>query len=389
MVRISCSGKFHAFNLAEELEKNSKLESFWTTYYSKKNIFFNKFVSRKDSEIIPIEKVHTNIPLAIAIKSYEMPHLWNEIFDRWVCRNIEEDNEAYKIFIGWSGMSSNSLKRLKSMNKITILERGSAHILHQNQILKEEYKKFGKEFTIEPNVIKKELEEYDIADFISIPSLFVKNSFVEYGISENKLFLNNYGSDSSFFTPPTEIIPTPKNKFRILYLGRLSIQKGLIYLFEALELLKKKYPFIEATFIGSIDDDFNSTVLEFQRRNNNWTFHGHTPHSLLLPHLHSCDVAVQSSLQDGFSMVIAQLLSAGLPVITTTNTGGKDLIKEGENGFVIPIRSAQAIESRISDLIDNPDILFRLKKNLNLPINPYSWDDYGVRWNHWLNSLQF
>ena len=60
------------------------------------------------------------------------------------------------------------------------------------------YKKFGIDFHINKKVIEKELQEYEEADCIAVPSHFVKNSFLEYGFDEKKLFHNPYGTSAYF-----------------------------------------------------------------------------------------------------------------------------------------------------------------------------------------------
>ena len=49
-------------------------------------------------------------------------------------------------------------------------------------ILHEEHRKFGLQFNVHPAVVEKELKEYEEADFISIPSNFVRTSFIEHGV---------------------------------------------------------------------------------------------------------------------------------------------------------------------------------------------------------------
>ena len=108
---------------------------------------------------------------------------------------------------------------------VTILERGSTHILFQNMILKEEYKKFGKEFSIHPAVIKKELQEYKEADYISVPSFFVRDSFTAQGIQEEKLLVNPFGSNK-YFSPANKDPQCRKKEIPDCISGNCFYQKG-------------------------------------------------------------------------------------------------------------------------------------------------------------------
>lgn len=388
MVIVSCSTKFHAFNLAEQLERHRQLTGLWTTYAYQKNTFAQKFVSRVDTEQIPAEKIHTALPLAAAMKLYPKPELWNELHDRWVAQSIKNQADAYKVLIGWSGMCSKTLAQAKKSGKIAIVERGSSHILYQDKLLKQEYKKFGINFFVHPEVIKKELQEYETADYISIPSIFVKNSFLAYNIPEHKLIQNPYGCNMSLFAQAAGMRSEhPEGKFVILYLGRLSIRKGLIYLFRALEAIQTKFLQVEPWFIGSVEADFEKTVSEYRTRNPHWKFHGHIQQTLLPAYLSQCSVAVQPSLEEGLSMVIPQLLSSGIPVVATRNSGGEDIIEDGKTGFVIPIEDPKAIEEKLALLANSPDLLNILRTNLSAQSFNYSWDQYGNRWNEAVQKL--
>ena len=339
-----------------------------------------RFAGRVDKENIPVEKIATAIPLAVGMKLREAPHFWNDLFDRWVAGRLPSTARC-RVFIGWSGMSLHALRAAKKQGKVTVIERGSSHIQYQDKILNEEYGKFGIHFNIDPRTVEKELKEYEEADFISIPSTFVKNSFLEYGVPEQKLFLNPYGAGTYFHPVETDF---PKDVFRVLYLGSLTIQKGLIYLFEALHQLE--IPGMEAWFIGKIDDEMKSTVEKFARPN--WKFFGFINHYELPKYISACDVAVQPSLQEGLSMVIPQLLSCGVPVVATTNTGGQDVISEGENGFIVPVRSPEAIAGKIRQLYDDRTSLDRMKRAAaSAGKGTLTWDEYGNRYVDFLNEL--
>lgn len=378
-VIVSCSGKFHAFALAEQLHKHSILTKLFTGYSSIKNPLVSRFTKRIDKEEIPIDKLKTNILFVLGYKLYPKPVFWNEIFDKWVARQIRKSDA--NIFIGWSGMSLNSIKAAKKKGMIIILERGSSHIKTQNELLKDEYKKFDIDFRIESKVIGKECAEYIEAHYISIPSDFVKNSFIDQGLSASKLLKNNYGS----VFKSTNKFKKKDKKFRILYLGTSKIRKGLIYFYEALNSLNISEDDFEVWFVGSIENELLSTIEKLKKKN--WIFHGKVAQHELPEYISQCDVAVHPSIEEGLSMVIPQLMSCGVPVIATTNTGGADIIQDGVNGFIIPIRSPEIIKEKIEFLIRNPDILEKIKKAAQSE-RDLSWDAYGVRYLTNLNQLK-
>jgi glycosyltransferase involved in cell wall biosynthesis len=120
----------------------------------------------------------------------------------------------------------------------------------------------------------------------------------------------------------------------------------------------------------------------------NWKFFGHVNHYDLPRYINACDVAVQPSLQDGFGMVILQTLSCGVPVIASANTGGPDVIRDGENGFIVPARNAEIIADRIQLLHDDSRKLEMMKKAAaGIGSQDWSWSHYGNRYASFINSL--
>lgn len=381
MVIVSCAAKFHAFALAEQLKKHNKLTGFYTAYAYQKNTLFRRFTKRVDKESIPAHLIHTNIPLAFLIKG--MPHVkWLDLYDKWVASQLKKRKD-YDVFIGWSGMSLHAIRQAKKDGKIAIITRGSSHILYQDKILREEYKKFGIDFHVNQQVIEKELKEYEDASYIVVPSSFAKNSFLNYGFSEEKIFCNNTGV-STHFSRIENKDSFYDSKFRIVYLGSLTIRKGLIYLFEALNQLNISKNQFEVWFIGNIADEMKVTIDKL--RQDNWKFFGHINHYELSKLLSECDLGVQPSNEEGLSMVINQMLSCGIPVIATTNTGGADIIDDGINGFIIPIRSPHHIKEKIEYIYHNPEILAAMKASAQTN-KESSWDDYGKRYLEFLSSI--
>lgn len=383
MIKISCSGKFWAFTLAQQLEKRDLLKKLYTGYYSRTNGLIFRLGAREDREKFSQAKVTTFPVLSILAKFTKKHYEINEIFDFLVASHLSKTDD-YRAFIGWSGMSLRSMMKVKEKGKLAILERGSSHIIYQSKILQEEYRRFGVDFNMNNKVIEKELKEYDKADFICVPSEFVKSSFIKYGIDEKKLFKNPFGADISIFKPDMDQFDDSINNFKVVYLGGLTMRKGLYYLFEALKDVK--LPNFEVWYIGYISDEMKTLLKKY--KNDNWKFYGHVNHYNLPDILSRCSIGVQPSLEEGLSMVIPQMLACGIPVIASTNTGGEDLIKEGCNGFIVPIRSPEAIRERILTLYEDRALLHTMKRNaLEMSQNNFTWDQYGERYVRFLSNF--
>jgi len=379
-INVSCSTKFHSFQLSEQLEKHRLLNRLFTVYHSSRDYFISKLNKRRDLEIIERNHIKTYPFLTPLFKFRSDSFANNELFDKLVSKNLGKCFD-YDVFIGWSGMSVKSIKVAKEQGKIVVLERGSSHISNQVELLSDEYALYNKKFKIDNRVVQKEIQEYELADFITVPSLFARQSFIKREFKTDKMFVNNFGS-SSFFEP----VKAKNRKFIILYLGGLTIQKGLIHLFKALELLKWKQTDFEVWFIGKISEDIKELIPQYRREN--WKFFGHINHYELPKMVSECSVMVQPSIQEGLSMVLPQAMSCGVPVIATTNTGGEDIVTDGFNGYIIPIRSPKAIADRLNILFEDNVLLKSMQENAIMFSKKIgTWDNYGDRYVAFLQKI--
>jgi glycosyltransferase involved in cell wall biosynthesis len=95
--------------------------------------------------------------------------------------------------------------------------------------------------------------------------------------------------------------------------------------------------------------------------------------------MRSCDVLVLPSIVEGRALVQQEAMACGLPVISTHNAGAEDLLEDGAAGFLVPIRSPQAIAEKLERLAGNPDLLEQMSEAARAKARALSWADYR-RW---------
>lgn len=204
--------------------------------------------------------------------------------------------------------------------------------------------------------------------------------------TEKKININPYGSPSYFLKSiHQKEQKSSSSKFTVVYLGSLAIRKGIYYLFEALEKFSKNKNDVNFLFVGSIREEVKPLISEYKK--DNWDFTGHIAQHELPAYLTGSDVGVIPSLEDGFGMVVPQMLSCGIPVIVSENTGSKDLIKDGENGFIIPIRDSKQIYRSLEKLYKDRVLLHKMKYKAESKANDLSWDSYGVRYYDFISKI--
>ena len=212
-------------------------------------------------------------------------------------------------------------------------------MLYQRKILEEEYGRLGmRKEVVHPKVVERELTEYREADFIAIPSQFVKDTFLQQGVAEEKLIHVPFGVDLTHFYPA----PKEDNTFRIIHCGGISIRKGVHYLLQAFAELN--LPGAELWLIGSMTDE----IKPFLRK---WgspaiRHQGPFPERELHKYYSQGSVFCLASIEEGLAMVQVQAMACGLPVICTTNTGGADIVRDGRDGFILPIRDVDRPERK-------------------------------------------
>ena len=143
---------------------------------------------------------------------------------------------------------------------------------------------------------------------------------------------------------------TKNGKLKVLFVGALSQRKGLSYLMEAAGHLGSK---IELTLIGRRISECRP--LDAALRTHRWI--PSISHGALLEEMSRHDVMVFPSLFEGFGLVILEAMSQGVPVIATPNTAAPDFVSDGDDGFIVPIRDADAIASKLELLTLDRDLL--------------------------------
>lgn len=209
-------------------------------------------------------------------------------------------------------------------------------------------------------------EELALADLIVTPSSFSRASLADAPGVSAPIRVLPYGTRSLGGNFPAR---RPNEKLRVLFVGALSQAKGLGYLLEAVARLGSK---VEFTLVGRrVSEAIPApAVLEKYR----WI--PSLAHDELLREMSRHDVLVLPSLHEGFGLVMSEAMSQRLVVITTPNTGGPDLITDGVDGFIVPIRSADVLEEKLALLAREPDRLATMQAAAQAKAAALTWENY-------------
>jgi alpha-maltose-1-phosphate synthase len=211
-------------------------------------------------------------------------------------------------------------------------------------------------------------EELRLATRVVVASTFTKETLADSPCTA-KIDIVPYGA------PPTTSgeIPKPSRRLRVLFAGSLGQRKGLSYLLKAIETLGDE---VELTLLGR-KAAAGCAPLEAAVRKYRWR--PTLSHAAVLREMQNHDVLVLPSLFEGFGLVILEAMAQGTPVITTENTAGPDIIENGTDGFIVPIRSAEAIAEKLELLARDRERVMLMKAAAKRKAQSRGWESYRNR----------
>jgi glycosyltransferase involved in cell wall biosynthesis len=369
-------GRFHHFHLARQLEARGLLKEIWTGYPRFK---------LKDETGVPAASIKTfpwfyvpsvtvgrvpGIGRSVALRR-ALQWTAAEAIDAQVAKRIREPG----VLVAMSSGGLKSGRRMRACGGRYVCDRGSTHIRFQDEILRDEYRLWNLQFPgVDPRIVDKEEAEYDAADRITVPSRFCKETFRSKGVPEGKIRVIPYGGRLDRFAPVGA--PDP-SRFTVLFVGGVSIRKGVPYLLQAFARLR--HPRKRLKIVGYIDDDIVPVLRKLP--GEHVEFLGPAANQELAKLYSQADALVLPSLEEGLSLVMAEAMACGCPVVASVNTGALDLFEPGQGGFITPLRSGDAILDALEALAQDPSLAQRMRRAARGRIESLGgYDRYGEQW---------
>jgi len=213
------------------------------------------------------------------------------------------------------------------------------------------------------------LTKQDADYFISLDAKPEKLSIIPNGVDEK--FLSHIGNGDDF-----------KKKYNIegdviLFVGRLSRQKGLEYLLKAMPKILKENRDAVLVIVG---EDFGIkarlTILATQLKiENHVIFTGSLPNELLLAAYDACEVFVLPSICEPFGIVVLEAMARGKPIVATNLGAARNLIQDGLNGFLVEPKKPDQIAEKVSLLLQDKKMAKNMGAINKSIITKFSWDN--------------
>lgn len=173
---------------------------------------------------------------------------------------------------------------------------------------------------------------------------------------------NVRGVDIERFSRRPEVMqlaePLRKSGFTFLFVGRLVGDKGINELVQAFQRLHEEFPQARLVLVGFHEPELDPLLPETEKLLEEATyieFVGPKHGDELLAWYAASDAFVFPSYREGFPNVVLEAGAMGLPSIVTDINGSREIIEEGKNGTIIPIKSSEAIYAAMKQMLQHPE----------------------------------
>ncbi len=376
-IAIAVHGRFHAFDLARDLSHRNNVTVF--TNYPK--------WAAKRFGLAPAQVRSFWLHGVASRAAWWLHHrlsipypeaLLHRLFGRWAAARIAK--QQWDVVHCFSGVSEEILRATTGHAALRMMVRGSAHIRTQARLLEEEELRTRTRME-QPSrwIVAREEREYALADRILVLSRFAWDSFVAEGVSPARLTMLPLGARSDHFRPSPEIVEArcarilSGEPLRVLFVGTLCFRKGMLDMASILRSPgKQRFRF---RFVGPVSQETRELV---RALHSSAEFIPKQPQHDLPASYAWGDLFVFPTIEDGFAVVLAQASAAALPILTTTNCCGPDLIREGQTGWVLPIRSPQAFIDRLHWCDSHREQLAEMVRRIYHQFQPRTWADVAA-----------
>lgn len=237
--------------------------------------------------------------------------------------------------ISFSGQSLRQQRaaRAKGFGEVSLVSPTS-HLRQLQARYEQAYRSHPLERPWSTRILERSLAEYAAADRIYVSSAHVWESFVGEGIPEEKLALFPLTPDPRFTPGPRSSSET----FNVVYVGSLSVVKGVALLIEAVRRVPAED--LRLLLVGGWESrGMRRYIQRACSEDPRIEHHLGDP----LPHLRDATLYVHPSYEDGFSYSSAEAMACGVPVVVSDATGMKELIDPGRTGAIVQTGDRDAL----------------------------------------------
>jgi glycosyltransferase involved in cell wall biosynthesis len=210
-----------------------------------------------------------------------------------------------------------------------------------------------------------------------------------YSIPPRNIKVIGNGVDTAFFNhlqDQANIRPRKKN-VELVFVGSILSIKGIDFLLKALDLIKE-LPFT-LHLVGAKTPYCDCLTSSFPRlfRDGRVIFEGTKRQDALRQAYAAADIFVLTSVYDQYPQVVLEACAMGLPVIISDRVGVKAVLRNGEEGYIVPYGNSPFLAEKIKCLILDPEMRKRMGKKARAKAEKYSWSAIAASYLDYFSGI--
>ena len=293
------------------------------------------------------------------------------MFDRWVAKLVAQ--RPIDAVIAYENSAIHTFEAAKRSGVTCILDAASLHRLDADRLVRD-----GLPQRYKAGVNRRKDMEVALADCIITASELAAVSYRSHVGPNVEVKAIPLGVDIERFRPPSRWNDrrSERDPFTFIFVGTAGRRKGFDVLLEALERLLAEGLPVRLMVAGHIDQSIiagRREVLEVI------SALGRVGQGELASLLGSAHCLVLPSRFDSFGLVVPEAMACGLPVIVSEMVGAKQLVEEGQNGFIIPVEDVSALADRMRWLVQNRTMLAGMSSAARTAAEQARWPNYRRR----------
>lgn len=313
---------------------------------------------------------------------FSVDQVWQEI-DRRASRRLSQKTTLVYAYedAAWNVFREANRRGLKKIYDLPIgYWKEAQKIYLEDAELTPEFSSLLEGLKDSPKKLQRKEEELALADRVHASSDFVENTLLLHGFPKEKIRVTHFGAPK---IPRFENrLYFQNNKIRILFVGRIDQRKGIGYLLKAIQNFDPEQ--VELHLVGSKPHDTSALKSYWNRVID----HGTLPQNKVWDLMQRSDLFVLPTLFEGQALVVLEAMACGLPIITTTHAGMGKIIREGIDGFMIPIRSVEKIVEKIHYFLQNPEEISKTGESARNRVLEFTWEKYQKEILHSVMEFQ-
>lgn len=205
-------------------------------------------------------------------------------------------------------------------------------------------------------------------DTITVVSNALKNEVWKLCMEKIPIHVVSMGVDENIFNPK-KFNSTIRQQFSIkgpflLFVGRLSPEKGVHYLIDVMSEVVKKIPDVVLFIIGGgiLENELKKKTKDLGL-GKNIIFFGPMSHDKLSEYFATADIFIGPSMHEGFGLVFIEALMSKTCVVASNLPSISEIIKNNETGLTVDPKDLSAFSNLVVTLIHNSDLRRRVAEN--------------------------